>query len=409
MSFFSFTSRNEEISLIFDIGSGTLGCAIVKFNKGKSPQILYTYREPIVSKRNIDSEGLTQAMIKTLNSVCDVVLRDGFAHLPNPKNSIKRINKVHYVFSSPWVLSQTKVITVEKETEVLVTRELIESIIKDEEKGFERMYSEGNYSDTFDFDVDIIERNVVQVNLNGYTTHNPFGKYAHKIEVPFFLSVISRKVVGKIDDVVRKHFSPHGHKAHSCILLSCITLRDMFHAEDDFMFVDIHGELTDIGIVKNGVLVQAASFPLGINTIVRKVSKELSTTPQVAESQIRIFLEGKTDDKISVIMKGVLNKIRREWVALFHEALDDLNAHGVIPHKIFLIVGSGMERFFADFIQEEKFSLGMVQDTFEVTPLDGEIFTQYGSYTKRADRDPFLGMHAIALNKFDSSHTKEVL
>lgn len=409
MSFFSFTSRKEEISLIFDIGSGTLGCAIVQFAEGKPAQILYTYREPIISKRNIDSEALTSAMLKTLDSVCSIVLRDGFTHLSTLKNAAKKIHNIHYVFSSPWVLSQTKVITVEKEKEIVVTRELIESIIKEEEKGFERIYTEGNYSDTFDFDLDIIERNVVQINLNGYTTHNPFGKTAHKIEVPFFLSVISRKIVAKIDNVVDKYFSAHAHKSHSCILLSCITLRDMFHAENDFMFVDIHGELTDIGIIKDGVLIQAASFPLGINTIVRKVAKELTTTPQVAESQVRMFLDGKTDDKIAVLMKTALGKIRREWIELFHEALEGINAHGVVPHKLFLIVSNGMDRFFADFIREEKFSLGMVQDTFNVTALDGQFFTQYGAYTKRADRDPFLGMHAIALNKFESSRQEKKL
>jgi|GEM_PF-285243 len=408
MSFFSFSSNKEELSIIFDIGSGTLACALVHFYPDKPPQILYTYREPIISKRNLDSEHLTQAMLKTLDSVCSITMRDGFISL-GTKNGAKKVNRIYYVFSSPWVFSQTKVVTVKKDREIAVTHELIESVVKDEEQLFEKMYKEGNFSDKFEYDLEVIERNVMQVSLNGYVTHNPYAKYAHKIEIPFFLSIVSKNIVKKIDGIVGKHFSFKSRSSHSCVLLSCLTLRDMYHDQNDFMFVDIHGELTDIGVIRNGVLVQTSSFPLGVNTIIRKIAKELNVVPQIAESYISIFLDGKADDKVAVSMKSVLSKVRKEWVELFHQSLDTLSKDGVIPHTVYLIVGGGMEHFFADFLKEEKFSLTMVEEYFNVIPLTSETFTQYGSYIKKIDRDPFLAMHTIALNKFKKHHGESVL
>lgn len=411
MSFFSFlNSHKEEIALVFDIGSGTLGGALVKFHKHTHPQILYSYREHIVTKRNVDSETLTDAMLKVLDTVSATVMKDGLAHLNFTRQGTRKIQTVYFVFSSPWVISQTKVITINKDKETLVTHEIIERAVKDEEQMFENLYKEGKFAEKFEYDVDIIERNVSQISLNGYITHDPYMKFAHRIDIPFFMSVISKKILVKMNSVVSKYFHFTKSISHSCVFLSYITLRDLYHDEHDFLLIDIHGELTDIGVIKDGVLIQTASFPLGVNTIMRKVSKELATTPKIGESQVKLFLEGKSENKTAVVMKNILNKIKREWIQLLHESLDNLNVGSIIPQKLFLVVDSGMGNFFTDFIKEEKFdNLHVVSNSFNVTVIDSTMLGEFGSWYSKHERDSYLAIHTLAINKFREHEFKPVL
>ncbi len=409
MSFFSFLKTDkEEISIVFDVGSGTLGGALVRFRPHLAPEILFTYREPIISRKNIDSESLTNAMLKTLENVSSAIIHDGLVHQTSIKHGSRKIHNIYYVFSSPWVLSQTKIIDIKKDHEILITKDLIDSTVKEEEKTFRKTYADGK--DTEDpEDLKIIEKSVVGISLNGYRTEDPYQKKAHNVRIPFFISVTSEKLIEKMNAVVYKSVHFKTSLAYSCMLLSYLTLRDIYHEESDFMLVDIHGELTDLAIVKDGVLIQTASYPLGVNTILRDVSDKLKTAPQISESYIKIFLDGKADNKLSVTMKEVLGNTKRQWSEHFHKSVENLHKEISLPQTIFLIVSNGMEKFFADFLREEKFdSLTITNGSFKVIPLEMDNFSNFQTSSKDIARDSFLSIHSIALNKL-IDHNKKLI
>jgi hypothetical protein len=242
---------------------------------------------------------------------------------------------------------------------------------------------------------------MINIKLNGYETSEPVGKKAHRIDIPFFISGVGESILDTIQQTVAKHFNFRKSIEHSFALLSYSTIRDVFAAEQSFLTIDINGELTDISIVKNGILLHTASFPLGINSIIRHISRTLKSTPVVAESLIQMYLDGKVEDERSAQIRTIFDDIQKEWTGLFHVALEDLGNDISLPQTLFLIVNNNLGEFFAEFLRKEKFNaFGLADESFKVISLDAKKLSDYCHFGTKAGRDVFLALESIAIAKF---------
>jgi len=404
MKLFSFLEfKKEHPSLIIDIGNATVGGALVKFIKNQKPQILYSYRESIVHKIKDDNSKLKADTLKTLENVLKIILRDGVVGLINKKKVLK-ISSLHYVLSSPWILSKIQNLHKKDEKPFKVTESLVKDMVQKEEAGFRNLYDKDSTKDKFDFDIQLVEKSLFEIKLNGYSTHKPFGKMATTLDVPLFLSVTSEKFLEEINTVVEKVFHIHTPVVHSSTLLSYSVLRDVLEKDKDFMLVDISGEMTDISVVKQGILVESTSFGIGTNTIVRKVSKELATVPEIAESQIKIYIDGMSEESISQSIKNVLDKVKKEWQDEFSKSLKNLDSKHLLPQAMYLAVYGGMHSFFKNFIEQEEIeNLSISPKDLKVIPITPDFFNQHCNSFKKQNSDIFLTIATIAVHKINEN------
>ena len=206
------SQKKEELVAVFDIGSGSVGGALVLMPKGEpaksfdflalqfeenkkpKPEILFTARAPIVFGPNLDFEVFLFEMSKALETVASRLLS---ARLGAPK-------KAYCFLAAPWCATQTRVIKMERNTPFILTDKLLSDLSCREIKAFEeenaKRYPKGEK-------IRLLEGEIMQVKLNGYKTSDPYGKKTKSLEAALFASIGSEQVLGALEYHIGKFFN----------------------------------------------------------------------------------------------------------------------------------------------------------------------------------------------------------
>ena len=138
-------------------------------------------------------------------------------------------------------------------------------------------------------------------------------KPAEDIAAAWALLYTSAHILDKIEDTVGRVFHLDKLHMHSFTLAGFLSLRDIFEFEEDFVFLDISGEVTDISFVKDGVLKEVQTFPLGRNSFIREVVKNFGNTYELATSMLRSSGFNELDEKTELKLNDALSDVRKEW------------------------------------------------------------------------------------------------
>ncbi|MDP1625021.1 MAG: hypothetical protein Q8L64_04600 [bacterium] len=380
---FSFFSSQTELEAVFDIGSSSVRGGLVRKEKGKAPHIEFTVREAIPFPIDLTPKRFFQAMISALDRANTAVVK---------ASAGRRVRRVAYAFSSPWSATQTKVATIERPEPFVLTKAIADEVISQAEKTFEAEALHTTPDGVADRLV-TMERRVIQVLLNGYPVTEPYGKKARRADISFFTSIVPKAVIDKVFETSMKAHHPKGTSAYSFPLVAFSLLRDIHHDLDDFIFLDVGGELTDVSAVKNGLIVESASFPLGFNFLIRSVSKAFAMSPEQSESLLRLHFEEHGDDNLAKKLEPVLIAASKEWANALHGLLTRLSDAMSLPQKLFLIVGSDLVRFFVESAKDEKVAqLGLEEVPFSVTLLNADKLKGHVTFAPNTRKDPLIAM-----------------
>src|SRR3989344_9661603 len=106
MSIFKSNKKKDELALVFDIGSSSVGGALFLMQKNGVPKIIYSVRESISLEKKLSFDRFFSLTLKSLEMVANKI---NLAGLGAPK-------KTFCVLSSPWYASQTRNILLKKDT-----------------------------------------------------------------------------------------------------------------------------------------------------------------------------------------------------------------------------------------------------------------------------------------------------
>ncbi len=389
MSIFGGAKNKEELALVFDIGSSSVGGALFLMKKTGIPEIIYSIREPITLDNNLNFERFFSLTQKTLEVITNKICMMG---LGAPK-------KVFCVLSSPWYVSQTRTIVFKKNTPFIFNSKLADSLIEKEVKLFEEENS-GKETNTNNKVLPIELKNM-QTMLNGYRVTKPLNQKARELEMTVFISVSEEEVLEKIKEIIGRHFYPQNIRFSSFAIASFAVARDLFIEQDDFLLMDVGGEVTDISMIKKDVLRSSISFSLGSNFLIRGVASLLDCSLSEAVSYISLYKDGHMSDSALSKIEPVINKLKKEWLARFQESLVDLSNDISIPSTIFLTIDQDLAGFFTETIKSEQFNqYTLTESKFKVVFLGVEALSDTVLFKNNIIRDSFLAVEAIYINRF---------
>ena len=133
-------------------------------------------------------------------------------------------------------------------------------------------------------------------------------------------------------------------------MASFCVVRDMFVSQDNFLMVDVGGEITDISMIKKDILVQSISFPFGRNYMTRKVSSAMNCTFDEAKSYISLYKDKNMNETLRAKFKPIMEKLKNDWLKKFQESLVDLSNDISIPATIFLTTDDDLVTFYSEII-----------------------------------------------------------
>jgi DNA-binding transcriptional MerR regulator len=389
MGIFSKPQKQNELALVLDIGSSSVGGALFWMQSTGIPKIIFAMREPIPLEEEISIDKLITLTVKTLNVVVSKICMMGLG----------RPSRMYCVLSSPWYASQTRVLKLEKNTPFIFTEKLADSLIQKEIALFKEEYKEKDSHP--DNQIRPIELKNMKTVLNGYDTLRPLNQKAKVLEMTIFASVSQEQILKKVEETIERHFHSREIRFSSFVMSSFTVARDMFVNQDNFLLINIGGEVTDISMIKKEIIQESVSYPAGRNFIIRNVAKGLGVSLVEAKSLISLYKDGHMADVTEKKAEEVISSIKTRWLKKFQESLSNLTNDISIPATIFITVDQDLAEFFSNIIKTEEFNqYTLTESKFRLIFLSTSALHGIATFEEDAIRDPFLIIESIYINRF---------
>lgn len=349
MPLFSFSKKNKEsYSLVISIGSGSVTGAIIKFTKKPGVDVLYSRREilPLMNEVSV-SKRLTQ-LKNSLGLLLSSIQKEGLKKLPVTPNQGFIIKKVFYIFSSPWSTSQTKVISVNENKAFKVTETYLTKLVEEEIK---KDPAEAGK---------IIEKKIIQLKINGYVVSKTTGQLARELEVSLYKTVVPDEVISTVEGAVSKYFRVKEVWCHSLSLPVFSVIRDLFPHKDDFISIEVSDEMTDLCLVKDGIITSSASFPLGRNHFIKELANTMKVSPEIADSMMKVNASKVNDELAALKLSVAMNKSAEEWLKNISSIIDHWKEKTYVPETIFLISNNDLVSFITLKLKSQDFKFFLI-------------------------------------------------
>lgn len=389
MGIFSRTKSKDELVLVFNIGSGKVGGTLFWMQDSGIPKIIFSATEPILLEDQFDIDRFLLHTIQSLEKVANKIYLAGLG-VPNG---------IFCVLSSPWHISQTRIINFKKNTPFIFTANLADSLVKKEINLFEEEHS--IKKDNTNSLNRIIELKNIKTILNGYETPEPLNQKTKELEMTIFVSMSEEQVLKKIEEVIEKYFHLKQIKFSSFELASFAVVRDIFLEQENFLLVDIDGEVTNLSMIKRNILCESITFPLGYNFLIQKVATGLACTLDEASSFFSLFKDGHAEGAIAKKITFILNQLRTEWLKKFQDSLTHISNDISIPSTIYLTTNKSFADFFSETIKAEQFNqYTLAESKFKITFLDTKIFQGIAFFKESVVDEPNLIIDSVYINRF---------
>lgn len=383
-----FSSKKPKIAIVFDVGSSSVGVAVIALSPKSKPKLLFSVREQMVFQENLKFDRFVSSMLATLEKVARVLER--FSLPPHSGRAVS------VFFSSPWYASQTRVSKRNFAVPTMITDALLSDIQKKEVEDFREFEMKKLGKDAV-----VIETQTVQVKLNGYETAAPEGKTTFALETSVYVSIVPQKIVHAVKEKISGLFHNRNVSFHTFSFSSFAVARDIFFHKKDFFSIDISGEVTDISIVRDNVLQETRTFPQGKNFLLRKIALELGVTHAEALSYFSMVSSQKLAEAEIQKVKKIMSAVGKEWLSEFRGSLYELSREGgFLPRDIFFTADEDVSSWFAENIQDEQMpEIILAEKTFTVHHLNTAFLSSFCESEKSALRDSFLMIEAVFLAK----------
>lgn len=386
LSFFSKKTLDTSSVLLVDIGSASVGVARAQLSPSTAPVILDTTRRDIPFQESLTSSRFIVAMNHALENT-----------LKDIKEKHKETMGPAHIFcalSSPWFILKSRRITLAHEDGVVVTEKLIEGLLDEDTEKLKKELSGTFPSD----DVTVIERKVIKIRLNGYEIKDFYGKKTTELEIESAVSLSSRRAIETIKRLL-SHFSVGSQIHFTAFPLAAFSaIRDIFPKEENFLFLDITGEATDVSLIVRDAVKETMLFPRGKNFFIREISNKKKTSHEEALSLFSLFLRDELGVNEKRVIENIINHSRDEWRERFEKALDIPLLYLTPVRKVFFTADADSKKLFEELIVSSHARI-LDKNACEVCYLDYAILANYVTFASGVNRDPFLMLEALFAKK----------
>jgi len=374
MNIFSFLTgkKKDELIAIFDIGSSHVTGALVRFSSKESvrPHILISKSFSIPLRDDPDYHQLVKGTLTTVEEVARFLESK---HLGSPKDII-------CVLGAPWYTAYTRNILIQEKNTFIFSKRFADDLIR---KEIILIQKELNITS----EQMLLENKTVSVKLNGYETTLPLNKKAKDVSLSLFTSFMQKDVHDLIQQKMHTFF--HRTPAIYTSLFTHVTLlRDMFPDERDYVLVDVSGETTECSLMRNGVLVESHSFPIGTNHVVRAIMRTEKKTYTMAQQLFTMHLTDALHGVHNALIDTMVATIRSDWQNHIQQVFSLFSKRLLLPDQIFLFGNKHTIPWFQDILGTDVFHhITFTHKKFKITPINPALVHSLCTFEDGVSRD----------------------
>ncbi len=361
---------------VFDVSSSSVGGAhaLVTVAKGHLPTILASARIDAPLQEDLD---MKRFVSDTVHNLEEVIVQLHKADLHRPTH-------IELALASPWYVSQTRAIEQVRDVPFICTKKLINQLVDDEIKRI--IAHELERFGNFGKEGIVVEKQISQVKLNGYSTANPYGKRAKSIEVFLTVTVVPKQIVDQFTDTIHRAYGSRPVAITTSPYATFVVARDYFNAADECVIIDVGEEVTDVAFVKDGLFLYQHSFPSGTYGLYRTLMDKGRHTSAEARAVIEGYRLAKVSTTARTKIDKALAEFSKEWQEALQGILNDGHYGFCLPEICYITADPRFEGVFPNIIAADPFiqhtcSRGSVTPVFLneeklsslITSLDQEL------------------------------------
>lgn len=376
-----------KIVLYLDVGHGNARSAIFETLNGK-PHILYTISGEHKIPGEVSAQGVNERALTSLREVLDETAKT----LKSASNKDFRYaaEEVYCILAAPYYLSHTGIVTKKWERPFTITENTLKTIL---ETGTESMPL-AHKDAVLGNGTKIIHERVIDISINGYNTENPVGKSAENLQVSIFRTEIDIELYNGIVKTVGAHTAAPLY-IEPFSLAAFVTLRNRIHQKDNFLFVTIGNEVSEISLVKRSILLETVSFPFGKYSLYRSVADKIRITPEEAQSRISLYHDKKLNPGEIQSISEVIEGAQAEWFSYLEKSLVAIADESALPPDIFIVVDTELKDIFGSIIATEGFaSQSLVPSGFTVQTVDTALLADCCTFGLNIRFDTLIAVSA---------------
>lgn len=377
-----------KLKVLLDIRSSSIGGAVLVQFSNEKPKIIYSTREYLFLENN---KNITTEILSSFDKVLVRISTDGL--LKNAEiNSENRVSEVLCMFSSPWYKSKIQNFNFKDKKEIKFSKSFLNKLFE-KEKSRSNAENVGSKNKIIE---SVIEQDILSVFLNGYEVLNPFNKSANEITLSLYSGIISKKFQEKVEDKIKEKLNPRKISLHTHPTVIISVIKRMFKNVNNFLFFDIAGETTEIGIYRDSALQKILNTPIGNNFIIKTFINNFSVDKSDALNQINLAYETAIDDKNIITQKNAVKKVEEKFTAEMIAFMDKKLEKEITPPTIFVTADFEIAPLLKQVLNSREFYMKALKINREpvVNFINPQSMRDLADFSDGVKKDPLLSILA---------------
>ncbi|NTV22132.1 MAG: hypothetical protein HGB03_01005 [Candidatus Yonathbacteria bacterium] len=338
---------------VYDIGSASVGGAVVLLEHGKKARIMYTVRRDVFMRETPDAKRFRDEILTALSGVVEDIAKHAPAHIRFTKHALLRPEKAFFMLASPWYASQTRHVHVSFKRPTRIRQIDLEERAEREYQDFLKspeVLALGDTSHT------LFDRRIIQVSVNGYETSVPEGKEATTLDMSIVFSIIPSDAATRMKEICERAFSSVEIVFQTFSLATFDIVRNKEPNLSECMLLDVSGEVSEASFVREGVLWETVSFPVGKLTLVRRIAELLGSTPDEALSSLRMYAENGFSREEKMRIGKAVETAAESWMRALRHAVSVSVPEEQMPSSVRLASDADVLSWLRSVLEHEEMS-----------------------------------------------------
>lgn len=330
-------AKNKNLIGVIDVGSDSVGGALVLIDQKREgrdcAEIIATVRRELPVNSELVFDQFFAALTKKLTAVIGILQKVGQG----------APSAWHLFLASPFYASQTRIIQLNYDQSVKITKELVQAAVTKDLASFQAAHPDNV----------VVESKIMRLTLNGYELPEPYDERAKEVAISHLVSLGSATLIPRLQELVSGAVHHRQIIIHSFALAVSSLFRNLTDHPSDFILVDATGELTDILVVAGGVLVENTSFPFGESTLIRNLTKSDNTVAAAVRSKLALYTSNQLADSARANLEKLLSSFAGAWQNNLAAALSRVLPSVFMPEKIWLLASPDLAPLFTEWLTVE--------------------------------------------------------
>jgi hypothetical protein len=239
MSFITSLFRKEkhaESAVLITVGANSVAGAYAYYKEGEIPSVLYTLRIPIEAR---EGELREHSSLRVLDTLCKELIREGAPILLRTSGT-GSADKILVSIDAPWQGITVRTERFERESPFIFTRNMVNTAIEE--------------TSAAQFGKILADESVVGTVLNGYETHDPYGKMTRHASVTVLASFIDTIIAEGVSKTIINLYHTKKIQIVAGSSIRYQAMRIAFPHEHDALILDSTGSRTSVALVYNNLL-----------------------------------------------------------------------------------------------------------------------------------------------------------